>query len=158
MPFCATCGTNMTGTFCPNCGTAAGAPPAAASGFTPPPPPPQGAQSAGLSDNAVCALCYLAGFITGIIFLVMAPYNTNKRVKFHAWQSIILSVAWIIFWMAISVVFGMLNFLSLVLVPLFLLLRLAGFLAWLFLMWKAYQGEDLEIPAISPLARQQAAK
>jgi uncharacterized membrane protein len=170
MPFCANCGTNMTGTFCPNCGTPASAPPASAPGsaFTPPPPQPQGAafnpppagsaQAAGLSENAACTLCYIVGFVTGIIFLVMAPYNANPRVKFHAWQSIFFNIAWIAFWMAINVITAMVDFLALVLLPVYALISFAGFLFWLFLMWKAYQGENFEIPVVGPLARQQAAK
>lgn len=160
MPFCAKCGTNITGTFCPNCGTPASAQPNAAPGFTPPPLPgaAYNAQSAGLSDNSACTLCYIFGFVTGILFLVMAPYNTNPRVRFHAWQSIFFVVAWIAFWMAINVLTSMLNFLALLLIPVYALISFAGFLFWLFLMWKAYQGEDFEIPVIGPLARQQAAK
>ena len=164
MPFCANCGTNVTGTFCPNCGTPAGtqsnAGPNTPSSFTP--PPLQGApvnpQSAGLSENAACALCYLVGFVTGILFLVMAPYNANPRVKFHAWQSIFMNIAWIAFWMAIRIVTSMANIFALVLIPLYALISFAGFLFWLFLMYKAYQGENFEIPVVGPFARQQAAK
>jgi uncharacterized membrane protein len=168
MPFCANCGTNMTGTFCPTCGTPANAPPAAAPGFTPPPPqpqqgsafsaPPAAAQSAGLSENAACALCYLVGFITGIIFLVMAPYNANPRVKFHAWQSIIFWVAWVVFWKLLGILISMVHVFALLLLPVYGLIGLAGMLVWIFLMWKAYQGENFEIPVIGPLARQQASK
>ena len=160
MPFCAKCGTTITGTFCPNCGAPANAQPSADPGFTPPPLPgaPYNAQPAGLSDNAACALCYIFGFVTGILFLVMAPYNANRRVRFHAWQSIFFVIAWIAFWMAINILTSMLNFLALLLIPVYALISFAGFLFWLFLMWKAYQGEDFEIPVIGPFARQQAAK
>jgi uncharacterized membrane protein len=167
MPFCANCGTNVSGTFCPNCGNPVSAPPNAAPnaspGFTPPPPNqtfggPSNPQAAGLSDNAASALCYLVGFVTGILFLVMAPYNTNPRVKFHAWQSIFFNVGWIAFWMAIRVLTSMAHIFALVLLPLYALISFAGFLFWLFLMWKAYQGEGFEIPVIAPLARQQASK
>src|SRR5690348_12972938 len=37
MPFCTTCGSNVSGTFCSQCGT-----PVAASGTAAPPPPPMG--------------------------------------------------------------------------------------------------------------------
>jgi len=162
MPFCANCGTNMTGTFCPNCGTPASAPPNAAPGFTPPPPAPQGApggaQAGGLSENAASALCYLVGFVTGILFLVMAPYNANPRIKFHAWQSIIFSIGWMVFWKVIGILLSMVNLFALILLPVYGLVSLAGFLFWLFLMYKAYQGEDFEIPMVSAFPRQQAAK
>jgi hypothetical protein len=35
--------------------------------------------NAGLTENAAGALCYLGGLVTGIIFLVIAPYNQNLR-------------------------------------------------------------------------------
>jgi hypothetical protein len=87
MPFCRNCGAPVEGQFCPQCGTpVAGA--AAPSGSPPPPP----AAAAGLSENAASALCYLLGFITGIVFLAIAPYNQIRTVRFHAFQSIFFSV------------------------------------------------------------------
>jgi len=151
----------MTGTFCPNCGAPAGAPAENASGFTPPPPPqgsPYNAQPAGLSENAACALCYLLGLVTGIIFLVMAPYNANPRIKFHAWQSIMFNIAWIGLWIVLNILTSMAHVFALLLLPIYALISFAGFLFWLFLMWKAYQGENFEIPVVGPFARQQAAK
>ena len=46
----------------------------------------------------VGALTYLAGFVTGIVFLVLDPYKSNSFVRFHAFQSIFFNVAWIAFW------------------------------------------------------------
>ena len=37
-----------------------------------------GPQAAGLEENVACALCYALGLLTGIVFLVLAPYNQNK--------------------------------------------------------------------------------
>ena len=34
-------------------------------------------------------LCYVT-LIPAIIFLVVAPYNQNRLIRFHAWQSIFL--------------------------------------------------------------------
>ena len=45
----------------------------------------------GLSDNAAGALAYFT-FIPAIIFLIVAPFNTNSYVRFHSWQSILLNV------------------------------------------------------------------
>jgi uncharacterized membrane protein len=36
--------------------------------------------------------------------------------------------------------------------------RLVGFLAWLFLMWKAYQGQKVVLPVVGPMAEQQAGR
>lgn len=161
MPFCANCGTNMTGAFCPNCGTPAGKQPGAEPGSTPHPVQhgaPYQAQPAGLSENVACALCYLVGLITGIVFLVLAPYNANPRVKFHAWQAIFFNLAWIALWIALNVLTAMADLFALVLLPVYALISFAGFAFWLFLMWKAHEGQDFEIPVIGSLARQQAAK
>ena len=92
MPFCASCGAQVEGRFCAKCGStvgAAGAAPQAAPSYPPPVPPPT---AAGMADNAASALCYVLGFITGILFLVLAPYNQNRTVRFHAFQSIFLNV------------------------------------------------------------------
>ncbi len=47
-------------------------------GYTPPPPPGTPLEAQGMSTNTASALCYLVGLVTGIIFLVIAPYNQNK--------------------------------------------------------------------------------
>jgi uncharacterized membrane protein len=33
--------------------------------------------SGAMADNVASALCYVLGLITGIIFLVLPPYNKN---------------------------------------------------------------------------------
>ena len=47
-----------------------------------------------MDTNVVGALTYLAGFVTGIVFLVLDPYKSNSFVRFHAFQSILFNVAW----------------------------------------------------------------
>ena len=51
-----------------------------------------------MDTNVVGALTYLAGFVTGIVFLVLDPYKSNSFVRFHAFQSIFFNVAWVAFW------------------------------------------------------------
>ena len=51
-----------------------------------------------MDTNVVGALTYVAGFITGIVFLVLDPYKSNSFVRFHAFQSIFFNVAWVAFW------------------------------------------------------------
>ena len=55
----------------------------------------------GLTDNAAGALAYVT-IVPAIVFLVMPPYNTSSYVRFHAWQSIFLNIAAIIFYIACS--------------------------------------------------------
>jgi uncharacterized membrane protein len=142
----------VDGRFCPKCGTAATVPAGAAFAAAP-------AANAGLTENAVGALCYLGGLVTGIIFLVIAPYNQNPRIKFHAFQSILFNLVWTLGWFAMIPLSMLLPFgLSLVLSLFSLLLWGGGLLLWLFLMWNAYQGRTLSLPVIGGIARQQAGK
>ena len=153
MSFCTACGSPVEGRFCPKCGGAAGVP---ANGPALSAIP---AANAGLTENAVGALCYLGGFVTGIVFLVVAPYNENPRIKFHAFQSILFNLAWVVLWMAMIPIQMILPLGLSVLLSLFsLLIWGGGFVLWLFLMWKAYQGQTLSLPVIGDMARQQAGK
>jgi uncharacterized membrane protein len=152
MSFCPACGASVDGRFCPKCGSAAAIPAGAAFAAAP-------AANAGLTENAVGALCYLGGLITGIIFLVIAPYNQNPRIKFHAFQSILFHLVWMLGWFAMIPLGMLLPFgLSLVLSLFSLLLWAGGLLLWLFLMWKAFQGQTLSLPVIGGIARHQAGK
>jgi uncharacterized membrane protein len=159
MNFCRNCGAPVEGQFCGKCGASMVAPGGVAPGGQVPPPPPPPATS-GLTDNVASALCYLAGFITGIIFLVLAPYNQNKTVRFHAFQSIFLNVAVIVVGIALSVLSAIMFAISFTLGSLISLLHLvfglAVFLVWLYMMWKAYQNEKVVLPIIGPLAEKQA--
>ncbi len=58
-----------------------------------------------MTDNMAAALCYALGFITGILFLVLAPYNQNREIRFHAFQSIFLNIAWFVaLWIIVSII------------------------------------------------------
>jgi uncharacterized membrane protein len=153
MPFCASCGTQVEGKFCPKCGAAiaagGGAPPPASGPYVAP-------VSAPMADNVASALCYALGFITGIIFLVLEPYSKNRVIRYHAFQSIFLSVAVI----AIDIVLGIILPVSLFSWGLYLMIwsvfRLACLILWLFTIIWAYQGKTLVLPVIGPLAQKQA--
>jgi uncharacterized membrane protein len=165
MAFCPNCGTQVDGKFCPKCGT-----PIAAGGTPPPPgatpqgtytpPPDASVQSAGMTENMAAALCYLVGLITGVLFLVLEPYNKNKTIRFHAFQSIFLNVAWVAAWIVVSILsVGLLvmGSMGLMLISLLHLVLGLGFLVlWVFLMYKAYNNEKFVLPIIGPLAEKQA--
>jgi uncharacterized membrane protein len=147
----------VDGRFCPKCGSTVGGIAGAAPVMAMPTAVPSA--HAGLTENAAGALCYLGGLITGILFLVIAPYNQNPRIKFHAIQSILFNLVWTLAWFVLIPI-GMLlpAALSLLLSLFSLLLWGGGLCLWLFLMWKAYQGEPLSLPVIGAIARQQAPK
>lgn len=158
MPFCRNCGSPVEGQFCPQCGTPVAGSTGPTPGAQPPAPPP--AASTGLSENAASALCYLLGFITGIIFLAVAPYNQNRTVRFHAFQSIFFSVALIAIAIGLGILSMILFAISFWLGTLFGLLQmlygLAVFVLWLYLMWKSYQGQKVVLPVVGELAQKQA--
>jgi uncharacterized membrane protein len=140
MPFCAKCGQQVSGEFCASCGAkvAADSPPAASG-------------SPSLTDNAAAALAYLLGPITGVLFLAWAPYNQSKNVRFHAFQSIFLFVAWMVIVYAFAMILPIgLGF------GLGRVIQLAGLVLWLFLMYKTYNNEKIVLPVIGPLAEKQA--
>jgi uncharacterized membrane protein len=121
----------------------------------PPPGAAPGVAAAGMTDNAASALCYVLGLITGILFLVLAPYNQNKTIRFHAFQSIFMSVACIVF----SMVFNMIIFSGLHMFSLLFLsplISLAFFVLWIYMIITAYQGKTVVLPVIGPIAQQQA--
>lgn len=155
MAFCATCGSAVEGRFCAKCGSsvAAGAPAAGAGPSGPVYSPPDAGASA-MADNVAGALCYSLGLITGILFLVLAPYNKNPNIKFHAFQSIFLCIVCVVLSWGLSILFLAMNLWSLLFVV--ALIRLAMFVFWLFIILQTYQGKRIVLPVIGPFAEQQA--
>jgi uncharacterized membrane protein len=113
-----------------------------------------------MTDNLASALCYVLGFITGILFLVLAPYNQNREIRFHAFQSIFLNIAWFAAYIVVSIVaiaFRVIPFLgTFVSIVLHLSLALGGLIIWLYMMFKTYNGEKIVLPFIGPMADKQA--
>lgn len=156
MAYCANCGTQMEGQFCPKCGTAAGVAPVAPLRQ----PGAAGSAVAGLGVNGASALCYLFGFISGIVFLALAPYNQDRQVRFHAFQSIFLSVAAAVLQAGVGIVSQILMAVNaalggLVLSLLHAVVSLGFFAVSLYMMWKCYQGEKVVLPLIGELAERQ---
>jgi uncharacterized membrane protein len=162
MASCAKCGSVVSAgaSFCNVCGSpvSAGSVPAP---LPPTPAPAPGVTTVGMTSNVAGALCYLVGWITGIIFLVLEPYKRDPFVRFHAFQSIIFSVALMIFsfiWSNLFLGALTLGFMFSILSLIASLVYLGCFLFWLFLMYKAYNNESFKIPVIGDWAAKQAAK
>ena len=159
MAFCSGCGADVPAgsAFCKQCGR----PVAAAQSSSAPPPaqhsnPGSGAPAtAGLADNVAGALCYVLGWLTGIIFLVI---DKRHSVRFHAAQSIVVFggltiIYWIIGAMfATSIMWGGLGAGWTFGYTIFMLVRLVFFVLWIFLMFKAYQGEQFRVPIAANIA------
>ncbi|HXF13317.1 MAG TPA: hypothetical protein VN517_09185 [Terriglobales bacterium] len=114
-----------------------------------------------MDTNVVGALTYLAGFITGIMFLVLDPYKSNSFVRFHAFQSIFFNVAWVAFWMIWMILSAVLTPLTagifgVIALPLMLIFTVAGFGIWAFLMCQAYQQKLFKLPIVGKVAAQHA--
>jgi uncharacterized membrane protein len=110
-----------------------------------------------MQENVAGLLCYILGWVTGIIFLLI---DKRPFVRFHAAQSI--------------VIFGALFLLRLVLIFAFIggsmlgfwafhalisgLLSLVTLAAWIILMVMAYQGKMFEVPIAAGIAKNMAGK
>src|SRR5665213_1562667 len=98
-------------------------------------PQPAGVQASGLTDNMACALCYVLGLLTGVLFLVLAPYNQNRLIRFHAFQSIFLHIASIVIFIGLMIVISVLHFIpilgTILALMLYPLVGLAFFILWL---------------------------
>jgi uncharacterized membrane protein len=150
MGYCQSCGVALADgtTFCPTCSAK---PQAMASS----------APHSGLQANAAGALTYFFGIITGILFLVIDPYKSDRFVRFHAFQSIFFNLAWTALWMAWMITGLMLSAVTkglffFIQMPIDLLLMIGGFALWAFLMYSAYQGKTTQLPVIGDLAAKQA--
>lgn len=158
MSFCKDCGSQLADNsqMCAACFNRAQAfGPIAATTATAAPP------AAGLQPTMAGALTYLAGFITGIIFLVIDPFKTDRFVRFHAFQSIFFNVAWIGFWIVWAIAGMVLGALTkglffIIELPVNLLLMVGGFCIWVFLMYSASQGKTFKLPILGAFAAKQA--
>lgn len=114
----------------------------------------------GLSDNVAGLLAYLFGFITGIIFLIVG--KDREFVRFHAWQSILISITFSVIWGVIVVFDLILAYIPLIGWLLGLMMTgtfgLFTFGVWIFFMVRAYQGARASFPIIGGIASGLAGK
>ena len=113
-----------------------------------------GTTSTGVDARLSALLCYLAWWVSGIVFLVIE--QRHEGVRFHAAQSIVLfgGLSIVIFLTAMAS-FGML-FISpaafQAVYTLSFLFSLASVALWLFLMLKIFKGESWHVPFASDFA------
>jgi uncharacterized membrane protein len=155
MAFCANCGSQVDGRFCQKCGAPVGAGPAPGAG----PLPPPAAAGLGMDENVAAALCYIP--LIGIIFLLVDPYNKNRAIRFHAFQSLFYLAGWIV----VGICLGIIGSVLFAAMPygiwqlwalLSRLVELALFVGLIVLAVKAYQGQRFLAPVIGPMAEKQA--
>ncbi len=95
--------------------------------------------STGLDENVAGLLCYLFGFITGIVFLVVE--KESRFVKFKAKQSTITFLGLFV----IILIFGWIPVIG-------TLIFIFSLILWLVLMIKALQGKRYALPIVGKMA------
>lgn len=143
--FCSGCGTQLpdNANACPKCGLVAGQSVGGGAAAA-----PAASSNAALADNIAGLLAYVT-IVPAIIFLVIEPFNRNRFVRFHAFQSIFLCVAWFV----AHIVLMMIPVLGWMIAG---LLGLAFLVLWVLCMAKAYSGQMFKLPVIGDIAEKQA--
>ena len=99
--------------------------------------------SIGLTENVAGLLCYVLGWISGLVFLLIE--QDNKFVRFHAVQSIVTFGSITIVSIALSIM-GLIPFLGVIFNIANWILGLLAFVFWIVLMVKAVQGTKYRLP------------
>jgi len=102
----------------------------------------------GIDENIEALLCYVLGWLTGIVFLLLE--KNNQFVRFHAMQSLVVFLGLFV----LSFVLGwipIIGFLTVIIFPL-------GVILWILLMIKAFQGEKYKLPWVGDFAKKQVAR
>lgn len=119
----------------------------------------------GLDGNVAGTLSYLFGFVSGLIFYLIE--KDDSFVRWHAAQSMAFSGVLIVAYIALTFLgtvvsvaafsgstggFLIGSLFSLILGLVWLVVALGGFVAWVYLMVKAYQGETPRMPVAAGIA------
>ena len=121
---------------------------------------PEQTPQTGLTDDVAGGLAYFT-FIPAIIFLVVAPYNQKASIRFHCWQSILLTAAAFVIDIALMIILGIVAFILPwyihgLIALLWLLVDLAWFVIWLLPVINAFNGKRFKLPIIGDFAEKQA--
>jgi uncharacterized membrane protein len=123
-----------------------------------PPPPSYGPNSfnLGLTTNQICSLLYLLPILGPILGLVIEPYNRDREIRFHAWQSLLLTGAWFVL-TRIAIPILKFTFIPDILVWLMNTgVWFTFFGTWIYLIVQTWQGVKFRLPILGDVAEQQA--
>jgi uncharacterized membrane protein len=109
----------------------------------------------GLSDNVAGGLAYIT-IIPAIVFLIVEPFKRSSYVRFHAWQSIFLFVAWAVVHILVEVVQNLVPTVVFLTLTLWQLVDLAFFVVLVIVFVSAFNGKRFMLPIIGGLAEKQA--
>lgn len=112
-----------------------------------------------MSDRTASMLCYIPvfGVIPAIVFLASQRYRTNAKVRFDAFQSLYLFVAFLVV-SSVLPPFFWLSFHSHAAFLLVAPLKGVIFVIWIYLLVKAAQEQRVHLPVIGDLAARSAAE
>ncbi len=99
-----------------------------------------------MDANIEAAIAYLLAPLTSIV--VLLSEKEDKFVRFHAMQATLFGIAVIVAQTLASALVPVL--IGVLLLP---LVGVVSFGLWLFLMWKAYNKEEFELPYLGKMAR-----
>lgn len=121
---------------------------------TPPPPTPQ-PQSSGMDPKLAGLLAYIVPPITGIIFLLIE--KSNAVVRWHAAQSTVFGIAWIILWVVFSVLSAVLSAAipvigAIIGFLIWIVLFIGGLILWVICLMKGYSGTMWRMPFLAQFA------
>jgi len=108
--------------------------------------------STGLEANVAGLLCYVLGWISGLVFILIE--KENKFVRFHAMQSIVTFGAITVVSIALSIL-GVIPFIGVVFDIINVIIGVLAFILWIILMVKAAQGTMYKLPWAGNFAEKQ---
>ena len=93
MPFCPKCQCNVYGYLCTRCGSV---------------PATQSPIEVADERDRATAYCYALGPLSAAYFLISPKHSENVTIRFHAWQSILCSIAMVVllglyYWLASTI-------------------------------------------------------
>jgi len=127
-----------------------------------PPPVQSGKSSTGLDENIASLLAYVAGWVSGLVFFLIE--KNSRLVRFHAMQSILLNILFVVLAVVFGVVITILVIIlgqisdalaaiaSILSTLLWLVLLLGILIVWVLCLIKAYGGQMYKLPIIGNYA------
>lgn len=110
--------------------------------------------STGLDPKVSGLLTYLLGWVTGLVFFLIE--KEHREIRFHAAQSLLLSVTLIGGYIALSIV-AMVPVIGLVALLGYAVLGLGGFVLWIYLLVQGYNLHHVRLPVLGGYAERMAA-
>jgi uncharacterized membrane protein len=109
--------------------------------------------SVGLEENVAGLLCYVLGWVSGLVFILIE--KENKFVRYHAMQSIFVFGSFTIIQIILSI-FMWIPYIGIIFIILSYLVGLVAFILWIVLMVKAFQGQHYKLPWAGNMAEKYA--